>query len=210
MDIAIIGGGISGCMAYAMLTKHLPQHPSGKHHQITVYEAYDTSADTTADDRGQGPTHSSTLIVGGGLGVGANGLNVIKRLDEDLLRDITKHGYAIGTMSMKSKNGTVLANMQPAGPPTMDAKGQDSMNMVSCSRHMLWRCMRLRVPDSAMVTKRVSKVVANPDGRNTISFVDGSPTIEADLVIGADGLKSVAKRALFPDAKEDPYPPQYE
>lgn len=53
-----------------MLKKHLPHHPFGKPHQITRYEAYDTSVDTTADDRGQGLRHSSTLIVGGGFGVG--------------------------------------------------------------------------------------------------------------------------------------------
>ena len=68
----------------------------------------------------------------------------------------------------------------------------------------------MRVPDGAIVTKRISKVVANAGGRNTISFADGSPAIEADLVIGADGLKSVAKHALFPEAEEDPYPPHYE
>lgn len=69
--------------------------------------------------------------------------------------------------------------------------------------------MRLRVPDSAIVTKRVSKVVASADGKNILSFADGSPNIDADLVVGADGLKSLAKHALFTET-ENPYPPHYE
>lgn len=54
------------------------------------------------------------------------------------------------------------------------------------------------------------RVVANSDKRIVITFVDGSAPIKADVVIGADGLKSTAKQALFPEAAGDPYPPQYE
>ncbi|KAG8420278.1 hypothetical protein J3459_011244 [Metarhizium acridum] len=157
MRIIIIGAGISGCTIYLELRKHLPKPPSGEAHKITIYEAYDTSIDTTSDDRGNGPTHSSTLIVGGGLGVAANGLNVIKRLDEDMLREIVRGGYSCATMNMKSKNGKVLARMQPAGKPALDGKGQGTMNTVACSRHALWRELRKRVPDDVIVTKRVLK-----------------------------------------------------
>ncbi|GJN67424.1 hypothetical protein PLICBS_001449 [Purpureocillium lilacinum] len=210
MKIAIIGAGISGCTAYLLLKKHLPKALDAEDHSITIYEAYDTNKDTTYVERGQGPTHSSTLIVGGGLGVGPNGLNVIKRLDEDLLRDIVRGGYVVSTMIMKSKNGTVLVRTQPAGDPESDKVADRNMHMVSSSRHSLWKCLRERIPDDAIVTKRVSAVVANPSGPNTVSFVDGSPSVEVDLVIGADGLKSSANRALFPEVKEDPFPPHYE
>lgn len=210
MNIVIVGAGISGCTVYLELRKHLPKPPSGEEHKITIYEAYDTNIDTTSEDRGIGPTHSSTLIVGGGLGVGANGLNVLKRLDEDMLRDVVRAGYSCATMNMKSKNGTVLARMQPAGKPALDGKGQLTMNTVACSRHGLWRELRQRIPDKDIVTKRVSQVVAKPDGLNVVSFLDGSPSVEADLVVGADGLKSSAKKAIFPDEKGDPYPSRYQ
>ncbi len=211
MKIAIIGAGISGCTAYLLLKKHLPKPDPAEDHSITIYEAYDTDKDTTHVERGEGPTHSSTLIVGGGLGVGANGLNVLKRLDEDLLRDMVRGGYVVATMNMKSKDGKVLVRTQHAGGPPPPAGSQPrNMNMLASSRHSLWRCLRVRIPDSDIVTKRVVDVVAKPDGRNLINFADGSPPVEADLVIGADGLKSIAKRALFPDAKEDPFPAQYE
>jgi 2-polyprenyl-6-methoxyphenol hydroxylase-like FAD-dependent oxidoreductase len=113
-------------------------------------------------------------------------------------------------MNMKSKNGTVLMRMRPAGKPALDGKGQDTMNMVACSRHALWREIRRRVPSEDIVTKRVAEVVANDNGLNTISFLDGSPSVEAHLIIGADGLKGLTKKAIFQDEKGDAYPPHYE
>lgn len=206
MKIVIIGAGISGCTAFLQLTKHLPKLP-GADHEFTIYEPYNTEVDATSDDRPEGPTHSSTLIVGGGLGVGPNGLNVLKRLDENLLRDVVRGGYAVDHSNLKSKNGTLLIRMESnAAQPA----GGRPMNMVGSSRHSLWKCLRMRIPDHFIINKRVSEVVAKSTGRNVIRFADGSPDIEADLVLGADGIKSTAKRALFQEEKNDPYPPRYE
>ena len=201
MKIVIIGGGISGCTAYLQLKKHLPGD-----HAITIYEAYDTNVDTTADDRvaAGADTHSSTLIVGGGLGVGGNGQAVLQRLDEDMLRDVVRNGYTCDTMHMKGKNGKVLASIRPGSVVKTGL-----MNIVACSRHELWRTIRLRVPSGDIVKKRVSRVVAHSEKRNVVHFADGTH-VEADLVIGADGLHSVAKLALFDNPDKDPYPPHYE
>ncbi|KAF4583104.1 extracellular salicylate hydroxylase/monooxygenase [Ophiocordyceps camponoti-floridani] len=207
MKIVIVGAGISGCGIYLLLKKHLPKPLSAEPHDITIYEAYDTDKDTTASARGQGPTHSSTLVVGGGLGVGANGLNVLKRLDEDILRDVVSGGYIVPTMKMKTKGGTVLARVQPSG--NGDGNADNGMNMVASSRHWLWRCLRNRVPDDAIVNKTVTQVVAKGEGRNVVRFVDGT-SVEADMVIGADGLNGLTKNALFPEAGSDPFPPIYE
>ena len=210
MKIAIIGGGISGCAAYLLLQKHLPKPPSGEApHSITIYEAYDTDKSTEHLQRGSGPTHSSTLTVGGGLGVGVNGVNVLKRLDDALLRDIVSGGYVIGTMIMKAKSGTVLVRTSSNGKPASSQAVGAEMNMVASSRHSLWRCLRVRIPDDDIATKRVSQVVARPDGRNMVTFVDDSH-VEADLVLGADGLRSTAKQALFPEENAEVFPSQYE
>lgn len=206
MKIAIIGAGISGCAAYLQLQKHLPGS-----HTITIYESHDTSKDRKFDaskgSQEEDATHSSTLIVGGGLGIGPNGLHVLKRLDEDLLRDIVRGGYVVPHGNLKSKHGRLLIRMDNSAPGVGD---EPPLHMVGCSREWLWRCLRARIPDGDIVTKRVERVVASPDHRNTIYFKDESPSVEADLVIGADGIKSVAKRALFPEAEEDPFPPHYE
>ncbi|KAL2853255.1 hypothetical protein BJY01DRAFT_78451 [Aspergillus pseudoustus] len=200
MKIIIIGGGISGCTAYLQFRKHLP----GQHH-ITIYEAYDTHIDTTNEGR-DGETHSSTLVVGGGLGLFPNGLNVIKRLDENILRDIVRDGYPIAHQDLRSKNGTLLMQMDTTANPEQDGK---QMHLLGVSRHSLWRNLRLRIPDSDIQTKRVLKVIARDDGRNMVYFTDDSPYEEADLVIGADGVKGITKKAIFPD-REDLYTPQYQ
>lgn len=213
MKIVIIGAGIAGCAAYLELQKHLPK-PSGPeaNHEITIYEAYSTDLDVTPEQRKEEHTYSSTLLVGGGLGIAPNGLNVLRRLNEDVLKDVVRGGYAVSTSNLKSKNGWLLMSMDSTttDPSSDNTEAPKHMHMVASSRHSLWKALRARVPDEHIINKRILEVVAHPDQRNVVLFADGSPQVEADLVIGADGVRSTAKRALFPDAKENPYPPQYE
>ncbi|OJD16510.1 hypothetical protein AJ78_03323 [Emergomyces pasteurianus Ep9510] len=204
MKIVIIGAGIGGCAAYLSLKKRLPKPPSpSQDHEYTIYEAYDTPREFEAPHP-LGETHSASLVVGGGLGVGPNGLNVLRRLDEELFHDVVRAGYPYATMKFMNSYGSTLMRMSSRGG------SKPEINSVSMSRHAIWRTLRSRIPDEALVTKRVVEVVANANGRNIIKFADGSADVEADLVIGADGLKSVTKRALFPGEATDPYPPQYQ
>lgn len=207
MKVVIIGAGIAGCTAYLELQKHLPQP-----HEITIYEAYSTDLDVSPEQRQKmETTHSSTLVVGGGLAVAPNGLNVLRRLDEALLKEITRDGYVVSTSNLKSKDGWTLMSMKPTGPrpQTNITDDPERMHMVACSRHSLWKTLRARIPDEHILNKRVKEVVTHGHEKNIVRFADGSPEVEADLVIGADGVKSTVKKALFADAG-DPYPPQYE
>ncbi|WEW59039.1 hypothetical protein PRK78_004507 [Emydomyces testavorans] len=200
MKIAIIGGGISGCAIYLALKKRLPQPPApATEHEYIILEAYDTSR-SLASHHTPGETHSATLVVGGGIGLLPNGVRSLERLNEDLFRDIKHAGHSFNVQNLISSYGWKLARL----PGELN-----DVSSISMSRHALWRSLRNYIPDDIIETKRVSQVIANPNGRSIIQFADGSPEIEADLVIGADGLKSVTRRALFPDAKEDPYPPQF-
>ncbi|PYI09321.1 putative extracellular salicylate hydroxylase/monooxygenase [Aspergillus sclerotiicarbonarius CBS 121057] len=211
MKIVIVGGGISGFAAYLALRKHLPQPPGGDH-EYTIYEAYDTDETTTFRERTKHDTHSSTLIVGGGLGVAPNGLHVLERLDSDLLHEVVQEGYMVDHSNLKSKHGHLLMRLSSSGicPSSQTSNDRSPMHLLGISRHALWRSLRRRIPNATIVNKRVSSVTANPNAPNTITFTDGSPPVSADLVIGADGLKSIVKRALFPETDEDPYPPHYE
>jgi hypothetical protein len=49
--------------------------------------------------------------VGGGLGLGPNGLHILQRLAENLVRDIVRSGYVISHSNMKDKNGQLLVRM---------------------------------------------------------------------------------------------------
>ncbi|KAK2879480.1 hypothetical protein FQN49_000838 [Arthroderma sp. PD_2] len=202
MKIAIIGAGLSGCAAYLALKKRLPISDSGDEHEYTIYEAYETSA-ASQQNFTDGKTYSATLTIGAGLAIGPNGLSCVRRLDEDLFHTIARTGYPYAYSRMKNSWGWNLSRIEATG-------SEPKINSVSLSRHALWRCFRDRVPDDIVVTKRVSAVIAQLDGPNIIKFADGSPDVEADLVLGADGLKSITKSALFPEDTEDKYPPHYE
>ncbi|KAJ5683308.1 hypothetical protein N7462_006473 [Penicillium macrosclerotiorum] len=209
MKIIIIGAGIAGCTAYLELQKHLPKYSSSEaNYEIIIYEAYSTNINVTPELRQQDHernTHSSTLLVGGGLGIAPNGLNVLRRLDDDLLREVTKNGYVASKFNMKSKNGWSLLSMSASA--SVDSTRH--LHTVASSRHTFWQALRSRIPEEKIINKRISDVIARPDGTNLVHFVDGSPSVEADLVIGADGVRSTAKRAIFP-GDEDTYPPHYE
>ena len=79
------------------------------------------------------------------------------------------------------------------------------------SRQRLWDCLREHVPDSAVADRKVvSGVVHDKDHRPVVQFTDGSPDLDADLIIGADGVRSVVKKSVTGDGKVDEYPAIYE
>lgn len=79
------------------------------------------------------------------------------------------------------------------------------------TRQAIWDALRARVPDSATSRKSVSRAFLGSQSQGPrIRFADGSPDDEADLVIGADGVRSVVKRAVTGDGKIDNYPAIYE
>ncbi|RAL00094.1 FAD-dependent oxidoreductase, partial [Aspergillus ibericus CBS 121593] len=188
--------------------KHLPQPPGGDH-EYTIYEAYNTDENTTFREHQPQDTHSSSLIVGGGLGVAPNGLHVLERLDPDLLHDVVQRRYMVDHSNLRTKHGHLLMRL-PSSGTCPSSNRYSPTHPLGISRHALWQGLRRRIPDAIIVNKRVSSVTANPTGPNTITFTDNSPPIHADLVIGADGLKSIVKQALFPESTEDPYPPHYD
>ncbi|KAL4784968.1 hypothetical protein BJX76DRAFT_325939 [Aspergillus varians] len=96
--------------------------------------------------------------------------------------------------------------MDPTAAPDIEGK---RVHLLGTSRHSLWRNLRLRIPDCDIQTRRVLSVVANRDGRNVVRFADGGEPVEADLVVGADGIRGVTKQALFP-GEEELYAPQYQ
>ncbi|XRM47046.1 hypothetical protein ABZX51_010054 [Aspergillus tubingensis] len=210
MKIIIIGAGISGCTAYLTLRKHLPPPPPSsppQDHEFTIYEAYPSPNQPT------NPTNKITI--GGGLGIAPNGLRVLERLDESILRDAVTSGYMLDHTNLKDKHGTTLIQLpssssSSSGSSESTGNRSKALHLLGTSRHNFWLALRRRIPENIIVyNKRVAGVIPHPTQRNTVTFVDGSEPVYADLVIGADGLRSVVRQSIF-DGEGDGDGPRYE
>lgn len=214
MKIVIVGAGVSGLSTYLFLRKHLPDPaPPAEPHSIQIYETYDTSRGLTHKDGihpGAYDQNANSIGIGGGLGIMGNGLNVLKRLDESLFHDVVRDGHPMHAFKMSNARGWTLTKLP------IKSRDDPPVTCVMLARQALWNCLRVNVPDSAIINKKVSAVVAKTgQHKNIIKFADGSPDEEFDLVIGADGLRSVVRRAIFSsngddDQSEDPFPAHYE
>ncbi len=210
MKIVIIGAGISGISTYLFLQKHLPNPaPPAQQHQLIIYESHDANKELKRQLYSKDATEqtTNTIAIGGGLGLGPNGLKCLGRLDEALYHDVVRSGHTITQWRMSCARGWELGSIQiqtEEDPPT---------NSVTIGRQALWHCMRQYVPDLAIVHKKISKVCAAAGQRPVVSFDDGTADIECDMVIGCDGLRSIVRKSMFQnegDGSSEKYPPHYE
>jgi 2-polyprenyl-6-methoxyphenol hydroxylase-like FAD-dependent oxidoreductase len=210
MKVVIVGGGISGLVSYLFLKKHLPNPaPPADAHEFLIYESHDASRNLErqlhSKDASQQTTN--TIAIGGALGLGPNGLNVIKRLDESLFHEIVRSGHSITLWKMLAARGWEL------GSVAIHTEEELPMNSLMIGRQTLWHCIREHVPDAVIVQKKILRVVAAAGKRPSISFADDTPDMDCDLVVGCDGLRSIVRKSIFSDVSEESnerYPPHYE
>ena len=197
MKIVIVGAGISGLSTYLHLRKLLPSITD-----ITIYESHRPRTISSLESQDYEDLTFSTAIVGGGLGVSPNGMRVLRDLDPEIHDAVIAQGYLCDNFTFKGANGWTLSKV-----PTSDKRvdiGEEKC--VSTSRHGVWLCLKKKVPDEKIMYKQVSDVRIGENGKLVLSFSDQSSEAEADFVIGADGVKSTVKKAIF-GAK---YAPVYE
>jgi 2-polyprenyl-6-methoxyphenol hydroxylase-like FAD-dependent oxidoreductase len=204
MKIIIVGAGISGLTTYLFFTKLLPSDPAHPH-QITVYESHHPRASNTAlqdADISIASLTASTTIVGGGLGIQPNGMRVLRELNQELHDKVVAQGFPVERYTFKNAWGWTLSYM----------RGHDGRNpperSVMSSREGIWKVLRDAVPDEAIVYRHVSGVSTDASGKPMVSFTDGSPDVQADILIGADGVWSKVKEAVLEDKQK--YRPIYE
>ncbi|GAA4592355.1 2-polyprenyl-6-methoxyphenol hydroxylase-like FAD-dependent oxidoreductase [Actinoplanes octamycinicus] len=172
---AVIGGGIAGTAA-AIALRHAGFDP-------VIHERHERSV---ADERGAFLT------------VAVNGLAALRSLGLSPEKVLAK-GFPTPAMALRGASGRVLAEMslgrEASGPGTLTIRRSD-----------LYAAMRdeaeargIPVVYGAALTRAVS----GPDGAGA-EFADGR-RVRADLLVGADGLRSRTRRSLDPGAPAPHY-----
>jgi salicylate hydroxylase len=172
--IAIIGGGIGGLAAAAFLRR------SGL--SSTVYE--------------QAPQLSE---VGAGLVVAPNAARQLRKLG--VLDDFRKRAVclAVGWEFRRWQDGTVLSAENLAAS-CEQLYGEQTY---TAHRADLLAAVKSRVSAEDIVLGHRAVGIDDHGDRLTIGFANGA-TVEADLVIGADGVHSVVRSSLFGPSPASP------
>jgi 2-polyprenyl-6-methoxyphenol hydroxylase-like FAD-dependent oxidoreductase len=147
--------------------------------EATVYEAYDSAADG----------------VGGGLSIAPNGLDALGAIEADgIVRAI---GEPITSMVLQSWTGKRLGEFgTPAGLPPMQFVW----------RADLYRALRDEAARRGVRIehgKRLTDLRETADGV-TARFTDGTEA-NAEILIGADGIRSTVRTLMDPDAPRPRY-----
>ncbi|KAF7330239.1 FAD-binding protein [Mycena venus] len=175
MKIIIVGGGIGGIAAYHALRKHLADASPAV--TIRVLESHESIVSTSA-------------AIGGGLGLAPNGLRAISSISPDAAAYIEKRGFPGEVMTFRNSKGTLLGRFR-AGRKARYGLGELMLPRATVHDALL---QELR-PGAVAWNTKVRYVKEDQDGVE-VTLEDG--TVErADLVIGADGVRSVVREAIF-------------
>jgi 2-polyprenyl-6-methoxyphenol hydroxylase-like FAD-dependent oxidoreductase len=189
MKIIIIGAGIGGLSTYHSLRKHLSeadQSTPSTSLAIKIYESHGSPTSTTSN-------------VGGGLGLAPNGLRAIASVAPGAAEYIQARGYPGAIMSFRNSTGRLLGHFWNG------RKERYGFGMLMLRRATVHEALLQDIPSGDINWgKKVLSVHETDDGVR-VEFADGSADT-GDLAIGADGVRSVVREAMF----ENKYPAEYE
>jgi len=170
----IIGGGIAGPVL-ALFLEQAGFHPE-------IFEATRSPADT-----------------GGGLGLAANGMNVLAAAG--LAAQVQEASVTAGEWRFENQLGKLLASS-----PAADAAryGQPGVMITRAALHQVLIDQAISKGIPVHFDKTFVCLRDTPGEAVVVSFADGS-FVEGDFVVGADGIRSQVRQAILPDAPKPEY-----
>jgi 2-polyprenyl-6-methoxyphenol hydroxylase-like FAD-dependent oxidoreductase len=194
MKIVIIGAGISGLGTAISLLRYLrPQ--LGSDLEVKVYDKarikpageIEYSWHDHSDIR-----QNKRKNQGAAISLQANAFKVLRALDPELAERVHDTGLPCRGFTWKSASDWVL--------------GYEDLDAHLISRPVLIECLMGALPEDIVEYRTVENVVVEEGKKPMICFADGGEET-ADLIIGADGIRSPLRKALFGDGEE--YRPKY-
>ncbi len=129
--------------------------------------------------------------VGAGVQIGPNGVKVLRALG----LDPGLEGLAFEPTEIVSVDWQT-ASQRFRQPLRAIAAKQFGAPYITAHRADVHRLLRAKVPDSVITLNARCTAVSSSDRGAVASFADGSK-VEADLIVGADGIRSVVRECLF-------------
>ncbi|MBB3085411.1 FAD-dependent oxidoreductase [Geodermatophilus sabuli] len=148
----------------------------------TVHEAHDRDADG----------------VGAFLGLGLNGIDALRTVGMEA--PVIARGIATPRMVLLNGRGRVLADVPNGGVL------HDGTSAITIRRPDLYAALRDEAERRSIPTEYGMRLtgIRHTDGGVQAQFADGR-TAEADVLVGADGIRSTTRRLLDPKAPDASY-----
>lgn len=128
--------------------------------------------------------------IGAGIIMASNAMQIARRLD--FAEEIVQHGNALQAFGVGDHLGRALQVMDVEA-----IKAKFGEPSVAIHRGVLQQTLLLHLQKIPLhLHKRLKDIVPTPAGKVISTFEDGSQA-ESDLLIGADGLRSATRKAIF-------------
>lgn len=179
IKVAIVGAGIAGLSSAIALRKYVgPDTPL----DIRIYERLDPG-DMRRHEGRKSEHVTAAPMVGAALGLKDNGLHVLGELDPRIRAAAEYGGLSCRGFKFMSAGGWLL--------------GRYSQPNTMISRGILINALREAVPNDLIHHTSVKKIVVESDNSPTVWLEGEEKPERVDLLIGADGIRSPTRHAIF-------------
>ncbi|PNS20155.1 Ubiquinone biosynthesis monooxygenase COQ6, mitochondrial [Sphaceloma murrayae] len=181
IEVAIVGAGVAGLTAAISLRKYVG---SDVNMNIRIYERLDIG--DTEQPRGRAEDHVAVAPrVGAALGLQGNGLQVLGQLDPRIRAAVEHGGFACRGFRFLTAGQWLLGSI--AQPTTMISRG------------ILIKALRDALPSNLVHQRHVEQITVLSGQSPSLLLKGEEVPHRVDLLIGADGIRSPTRHAIFGD-----------